>query len=114
VQLTARHPARDYELSGHSIPRGHEVNVLLGSGNRDPEVFPDPDRFDIGRSNVRHLSFGQGTHFCMGAQLARLESQVAIGALLARRPDIEIEAPPERRRGFVLRGLKSLRVRLGS
>ena len=70
--------------------------ALLSAANRDPEKFPEPDRFDIGRSPNEHLSFGGGAHFCLGVHLARMEAQVAIGTLVARARTLELdEAPPE-------------------
>jgi cytochrome P450 len=87
------------------------VLCLLGSANRDPAVYPDrPDCLDIARPNVRPLSFGGGIHFCLGAQLARIEAEVAIATLLRRLPDLKLDnaETPEWRPTFVLRGLKVL------
>jgi cytochrome P450 len=83
----------------------------LGSANRDPAVYPDrPDRLDITRQNVRPLSFGGGIHFCFGAQLARIEAEIAISTLLRRLPDLRLDDAenPQWRPTFVLRGLKRL------
>src|SRR5437763_440281 len=112
VQLTGRVALEDIDdLGGKPVPKGETVLCLLGSANRDPAVYPDhPDRLDIARPNVRPLSFGGGIHFCLGAQLARIEAEVAIATLLRRLPDIrpdDIENP-EWRPTFVLRGLKRL------
>jgi cytochrome P450 len=112
VQLTGRVALEDIDdLGGKKIPKGETVLCLLGSANRDPAVYPDrPDRLDITRPNVRPLSFGGGIHFCLGAQLARIEAEVAISTLLRRLPDLRLDDAenPEWRPTFVLRGLKRL------
>jgi cytochrome P450 len=112
VQLTGRVTLEDIEdLGGKKIPKGETVLCLLGSANRDPAVYPDrPDRLDITRPNVRPLSFGGGIHFCLGAQLARIEAEVAIATLLRRLPELRLDDAenPEWRPTFVLRGLKKL------
>jgi len=112
VQMAGRVALEDIDdLGGKKIPKGESVLCLLGSANRDPAVYPDrPDRLDITRSNVRPLSFGGGIHFCLGAQLARIEAEVAIATLLRRLPDLRLDdaKTPEWRPTFVLRGLKSL------
>jgi len=87
------------------------VLCLLGSANRDPAVYSDgPDRLDITRPNVKPLSFGGGIHFCLGAQLARIEAEIAISTLLRRIPDLRLDDAenPQWRPTFVLRGLKQL------
>jgi hypothetical protein len=84
---------------------------MLGAANRDPAVYPDrPDRLDIARPEVRPLSFGGGIHHCLGAQLARIEAEIAISTLLRRIPHLQLENPenPEWRPTFVLRGMKRL------
>ena len=112
VQLTGRVALEDIEdLGGRRIPKGEAVLCLLGSANRDPAVYPDaPEQLDITRANVKPLSFGGGIHHCLGAQLARIESEVAIGTLLRRLPELKLDDPdnPEWRPTFVLRGLKRL------
>jgi cytochrome P450 len=112
VQLTGRVALEDIDdLGGKKIPKGETVLCLLGSANRDPAVYPDrPESLDIVRPNVRPLSFGGGIHFCLGAQLARIEAEVAIATLLRRLPDLRLDDPvnPEWRPTFVLRGLKRL------
>jgi cytochrome P450 len=112
VQLTGRVALEDIDdLGGKKIPKGESVLCLLGSANRDPAVYPDrPDQLDITRPNVRPLSFGGGIHFCLGAQLARIEAEVAISTLLRRLPDLRLDdvENPEWRPTFVLRGLKTL------
>ena len=112
VQLTGRTALEDIEdLGGKRIPKGESVLCLLGSANHDPAVYPDhPERLDITRPNVRPLSFGGGIHFCLGAQLARIEAEIAISTLLRRLPDLRLDdaVNPEWRPTFVLRGLKHL------
>jgi cytochrome P450 len=111
VQMSGRVALEDVELAGKTIPKGESVLCMLGSANRDPAVYPDaPDRLDITRPNVRPLSFGGGIHFCLGAQLARIEAEIAIGTLLRRLPDLRIDdvENPDWRPTFVLRGLKRL------
>ncbi|KYK47572.1 cytochrome [Bradyrhizobium liaoningense] len=111
VQMTGRVALEDVDLGGAKIPKGESVLCLLGSANRDPAVYPDrPDRLDVTRPNVKPLSFGGGIHFCLGAQLARIEAEIAIATLLRRLPDLRIDdvENPEWRPTFVLRGLKRL------
>jgi cytochrome P450 len=112
VQMSGRVTLEDIDdLGGRKIAKGETVLCLLGSANRDPAVYPDrPDRLDITRPNVRPLSFGGGIHFCLGAQLARIEAEVAIATLLRRLPELRLDDAenPEWRPTFVLRGLKRL------
>ena len=79
VQLTSRLAKEDRELCGRTARKGDQVVLLLAGANRDPDAFADPDRLDLGRRDVRHLAFSQGIHFCLGAQLARLEASIALG-----------------------------------
>src|ERR1700719_1720812 len=108
VQMSGRVALEDIEdLGGKRIPKGEAVICLLGSANRDPAVYPDrPDRLDIARPNVRPLSFGGGIHFCLGAQLARIEAEIAIATLLRRLPDLRLDdaQTPEWRPTLGLRG----------
>src|SRR5256886_11783252 len=112
VQLTGRVALEDIDdLGGKKIPKGETVLCLLGSANHDPAAYPDlPGQLDITRPNVKPLSFGGGIHFCLGAQLARIEAEGAIMTLLRRLPDLQLDAgqKPEWRPSFVLRGLKQL------
>ncbi|MFZ5731613.1 MAG: cytochrome P450 [Pseudomonadota bacterium] len=112
VQSTGRVTLEDIDdLGGKRIPKGETVLCLLGSANRDPAVYPDrPDKLDITRPNVKPLSFGGGIHFCLGAQLARIEAEVAIATLLRRLPDLRLDDAenPKWRPTFVLRGLVEL------
>lgn len=104
---------RDVELGGKTIKAGERILTLLAAGNRDPGVFDDPDRFDIERKGPKHLSFGGGIHFCVGAELARLEGEIALTSLAARFPQIEVDLSSARWRqeGFMFRGLTALRAR---
>lgn len=114
AQLAGRWTATDVELGGAVIPAGEQVITLIGSANRDPDAFPDPDRLDIARADNPHLTFGAGHHFCLGAPLARLEGRVALEALARRFPDMELATDEVRyRRTYVLRGVEALPVHLG-
>jgi cytochrome P450 PksS len=104
-------------VAGVTIPRGAQVFAALASANRDGQQFPDPDRLDLAREPNRHVSFGLGQHYCVGAPLARLEGQVAIGTLLRGAVELQLAVPRGKlqwRRGLVLRGLRSLPVTVGS
>jgi cytochrome P450 len=91
IGLTVRVLHEDAVFDGHRIPADTEVQALLWGANRDPAVFPDPDRFDVTRPNARdHLAFGGGTHLCLGAHLARMEAQEALGALVTRAPGLTL------------------------
>ena len=111
VQIDGRYVRADADIAGHAIPRGHAVLTLLGAANRDPAVMDEPDRFDVGRSDVTMLSFGSGIHYCLGAALARLEGQVVLEALLDRFGTWTLldDNPPWKRR-LTLRGLARLPV----
>jgi cytochrome P450 len=113
VQLTGRTALEDVSVGGVHVAKGESVLCLLGAANRDPAVYPDPDRLDITRSNIRPMSFGGGIHFCLGAQLARIEGEIAIATLLRRLPDLELVdvERPDWRHTFVLRGLNRLPAR---
>lgn len=112
VQFTGRIPLEDAEIGGRTIPAGKELLLVLGGANRDPAQYNDPDRLDVTRKDVRHLSFSHGIHFCLGAPLARLEGQIALLALLRRFPDMRLGvAEPPRGENILLRGLAALPVR---
>ena len=112
VQATARVAREEVELSGEKIPAGARVMTLIGAANRDPEQFEDPDRLDVSRTDNPHLSFGHGIHSCLGAPLARLEAQIAFGALLGRFPAWQLVPDAlERRPNPLLRGLAKLPIR---
>jgi pimeloyl-[acyl-carrier protein] synthase len=111
VQGTARAASEDVEYGGVLIPKGALVLCGIGAANRDPAVFPEPDRFDVARRDNHHLSFGFGAHFCLGAPLARLEGEIAFRALLERFPKLQLaEQKIEHRPNPILRGLKTLQV----
>jgi cytochrome P450 len=113
VQATDRVALEDIEIGGRRIRRGQFCVLLLGSANRDPEAFADPDRLDVGRADNHHVSFGAGIHFCLGAGLARLEAQVALRALLERFPDFSGDVrEPLWRPSMTLRGVTSLPISL--
>jgi len=115
VSLTSRIPMgrRPRLLFGREVGGDDEVSLVLSAANRDPAVFRDPDRLDLARGDTRHLAFGFGAHFCMGAALARLEGQIAIGSAVARFPSLKLaRETAEWRPGYVLRGLVSLPLKL--
>jgi len=114
IQLTDRAVVEDCALAGQPLRRNQMVAAVLAAANRDPAQFPDPDRFDVGRVENRHLSLGQGQHFCLGSQLAKLETEVALGALLRRFPDFTGNPePPAWRRSMIIRGPEAVPVSLG-
>lgn len=107
--FTIRAAKEDVEVGGRTIEAGDQVIVALAAANRDPEQFPDPDRFDVARADNRHLGFGGGIHFCLGASLARLEAQVSFATIARRLPGLRlVEDEPEWRDTFSIRGLKHL------
>ncbi|MCY4057163.1 MAG: cytochrome P450, partial [Gammaproteobacteria bacterium] len=111
IQRLSRVVTADFELRGKTLRRGQRIWAMQGAANRDPQQFPDPDRFDILRRNNRHVAFGYGVHHCLGAPLARIEGQIAFPALL-RLPELQLENPAtEWQEGVSLRTPKSLPVR---
>jgi pimeloyl-[acyl-carrier protein] synthase len=113
-QMTSRIASEDQDIGGKLICQGQTLNLLLGSGNHDPEVFTDPDRLDITRTGKPHLSFGMGMHYCLGAPLARLEGQVAIQTLVRRYPHLRrLDDTPQWRDTISFRGLRRLPLSLG-
>jgi cytochrome P450 len=113
VQFTNRILTADMELGGKTLRAGQMVLLLLAAANRDPEQFPNPDKLDVGRQNNKHVAFGLGSHFCLGAPLARLEGRLVFEALLRRVPNLRLDGPaPRYRQNFNLRGLESLHVSL--
>lgn len=113
VQFTARVLKEDIEVCGQPIRKGWTVLCMLGAANRDPKQFKQPNQLDLNRLNNQHLAFSAGIHACIGAQLARLEGQVALQSLVQRFPKMKLAGPrPEWASTFGLRGLKSLSVTL--
>ena len=109
VLLTARMAVRDTELAGRAVRAGSMVSAILGGANRDPEVFEDPLRFDVARTNARdHIAFSAGRHHCLGAQLARMEGEVGLRAIWDRFPDLRLEPGARRRETRILRGFATL------
>src|SRR5262249_59576703 len=90
VHLTGRVATEPLEVGGWTFERGDQVVTLLASANRDPARYDRPDELEIGRTDNQHLTFSHGIHYCLGAALARVEGQVAIGSLVSRFPDMEL------------------------
>ena len=113
--VTARFTTEDLPIGDVVIPAGEHVLVAISSANRDPAHFPDPDRLALGRDTSGHVAFGHGIHYCLGAPLARMEAEVALGALFARFPEISLAVPPRELRWrpvSLMNGLESLPVHL--
>jgi hypothetical protein len=111
VQMTTRLAKTDLELHGTKINPGDWLYLIIGAANRDPAQFPEPDRFDVTRTDNKHIAFGAGAHFCVGAPLARLEAQVVFRTLRQRFPKLRFGDPnPRYRNNFNLRGLTALPV----
>ncbi|HEV7129226.1 MAG TPA: cytochrome P450 [Ktedonobacterales bacterium] len=114
-QHTARLAHMDVDMGGKSIAKGQAVMAVMAAANRDPERFPDPDRFDIRRPDNRHVAFAWAHHFCFGAPLARLEGQIVFEALLQRMPNLRLDSSTLTwRQNLGLRGLSTLPVTLSS
>jgi cytochrome P450 len=115
VQIVFRRTTEAVERSGRTIPPNAVVFILIGSANRDERKFQDPDRFDLSRDPSEHLAFGFGTHFCLGAQLARLEAKVALEELFASCLPFTIDLHRvERIKSVLLRGIKHLPMRFAA
>src|SRR6266536_1492984 len=110
---TERYAREDITIAGTTIPRGELVLAVLGSANRDADYFDNPDSLDVTRENNKHLAFGLGAHYCLGAPLSRLEGQIAISTLIRRMPNLRLSIAPAQirwRGGIILRGLEALPV----
>ena len=115
--VTGRFTTEDLPIGDVVIPAGEQVLIAIGSADRDGAQFPEPDRLDLGRDTSGHVAFGHGIHYCLGAPLARMEAEVALGALLARFPGISLAVPQRELRWrpvSLIHGLESLPVRLTS
>ena len=112
VQATTRMAQEDMPFGGRTFRKGEQVALVLGAANRDPEQFADPDRLDVSRKEVRHVSFGHGIHFCLGAPLARLEAPIAFRAMIERFPNMRLDETmrPRWKENIILRGLEQLAV----
>jgi len=113
LQMFDRWVLDDIEIGETTVRRGSEVALLFGSANRDPARFPDPDRLDLCRTDNRHISFGLGIHFCLGAPLARVELGATFGTLLRQAPGLRMVREPERKPGYIIRGFKELLDEIG-
>jgi cytochrome P450 len=113
VQLTARVALTDASIGPEPVPAGSAALMLVGAANRDPALCADPDDLDITRPPTHHVSFGQGIHFCLGAPLARLETQIVLRLLLERSDDLRLAGEPAWKENTVLRGLRYLPVAVG-
>jgi cytochrome P450 len=105
-----RRATTDVEIRGQKIREGEDVCLWYPSANRDEEVFENSETFDVGRTPNDHIAFGKGEHFCLGANLARLELRVLFEEMLRRIPDMELAGPPERLRSNFIGGIKRMPV----
>ncbi|MFQ5416068.1 MAG: cytochrome P450 [Myxococcota bacterium] len=113
IQFTDRAVRSDCEIGGKQIRKHQVVGLVLAAANRDPAQFPDPDRLDLGRRENNHLAFSQGNHFCLGSQLAKLETEIAVSSLLRRFPDFTGDPdPPAWRRSMIVRGPTAVPLKL--
>jgi cytochrome P450 len=113
VQLVNRYASEELVIAGMTVPRGSHLLLLLAAADHDPAAFAQPEDLDVGRGATRHVAFGQGIHYCLGAPLARLEGEIAITTLLMRLPNLRLAIAPEDatwRPAIELRGLQSLPV----
>ena len=111
LQMFERWVLEEIQIGAARVPRGQELALLFGSANRDPAAFDEPDRLDLAREPNPHVSFGAGVHYCLGAPLARMELAISFATILERLPRLELEREPEWKPGYIIRGLRELRVR---
>ncbi|WP_224249224.1 cytochrome P450 [Hyalangium gracile] len=112
IQRLSRVIAEDFELHGQTLRKGQKAFLMIGAANRDPRQFPGAERLDLRRQDNRHIAFGFGIHYCLGAALGRLEGQIALRTLMRRFPHMKLEQEPERLENVAFRGFKSLHVAL--
>ena len=112
AQLVVRTASEDLTVEGVVIPAGGVVLVILGAANRDPARFPSPGVFDVERVDKKHITFGAGAYFCIGAVLARAEGRLALPRLFQRFPDLALAEPPVQSAGLALRGFATMPVTL--
>lgn len=110
VQLVGRVAGEDITVGGVTVPKGDNMLLLLAAAHRDPTMFDRPDVFDPDRDHIRHLGFGRGIHFCLGAALARLETAVALQKITARFPHARLAGEPQYKPNLTLRGMESLHL----
>ncbi|HVG59339.1 MAG TPA: cytochrome P450 [Hyalangium sp.] len=113
IQRLSRVITEDFELHGQTLRKGQKAFLMIGAANRDSRQFPEGDRLDLRRQENRHIAFGFGLHYCLGAALGRLEGQIALSTLLRRFPKMKLLEEPERLENVAFRGFKSLHVSLG-
>lgn len=113
IQRLSRVITEDFELHGQTLRKGQKAFLMIGAANRDSRQFPEGDRLDLRRQENRHIAFGFGIHYCLGAALGRLEGQIALSTLLRRFPKMKLLEEPERLENVAFRGFKSLNVSLG-
>ena len=114
MQYTGRIARADVEIGGKEIRAGERVRVILASANRDPDVFAEPDCLDLTRDPCHHLAFGWGVHYCLGSELARLEGEIALPAIVRRFPRLRLAEETLRwRPTAVMRGLEALPLSVG-
>jgi cytochrome P450 len=113
LQLFERTATQDTEIGGITVKEGQKIASLLGSANRDEDVFENPEQMDLTRTNNPQIGFGAGIHFCLGAPLARLELSASLPLLFERFPNIRLAEEPTRRQTFVLRGYEKIPADIG-